>query len=114
MGPSDNYVDLVKYLFQTNSRLADDLIDSTALTTAAKFVDANTFLFNGAITQSQNLLDWLQDTSVNFLVRVTNTNGKFGMQPRLPYNTDHTIKTTQVTPEFTFTCLLYTSDAADE
>lgn len=103
LGPSDNYVDLVKYLFQTNSRLADDLIDSTALTTAAKFVDANTFLFNGAITQSQNLLDWLQDTSVNFLVRVTNTNGKFGMQPRLPYNTDHTIKTTQVTPEFTFT-----------
>ena len=103
LGPSDNYVDLVKYLFQTNSRLADDLIDSTALTTAAKFVDANTFLFNGAITQSQNLLDWLQDTSVNFLLRVTNTNGKFGMQPRLPYNTDHTIKTTQVTPEFTFT-----------
>jgi|TARA_R100000479_G_scaffold154425_1_gene90447 hypothetical protein len=102
-GPSDNYVDLVKYLFQTNNRLADDLIDNTALTTAAKFVDANTFLFNGAITQSQNLLDWLQDTSVNFLLRVTNTNGKFGMQPRLPYNTDHTIKTTQVTPEFTFT-----------
>lgn len=102
-GPSDNYVDLVKYLFQTNNRLADDLIDNTALTTAAKFVDANSFLFNGAITNSQNLLDWLQDTSVNFLLRVTNTNGKFGMQPRLPYNTDHTIKTTQVTPEFTFT-----------
>ena len=102
-GPSDNYVDLVKYLFQTNNRLADDLIDNTALTTAAKFVDANSFLFNGAVTNSQNLLDWLQDTSVNFLLRVTNTNGKFGMQPRLPYNTDHTIKTTQVTPEFTFT-----------
>ena len=102
-GPSDNYVDLVKYLFQTNNRLADDLIDNTALTTAAKFVDANSFLFNGAITDRQNLLDWLQDTSVNFLLRVTNTNGKFGMQPRLPYNTDHTIKTTQVTPEFTFT-----------
>ena len=102
-GPSDNYVDLVKYLFQTNNRLADDLIDNTALTTAAKFADANSFLFNGAVTNSQNLLDWLQDTSVNFLLRVTNTNGKFGMQPRLPYNTDHTIKTTQVTPEFTFT-----------
>jgi len=102
-GPSDNYVDLVKYLFQANNRLADDLIDNTTLTTAAKFVDANSFLFNGEITNSQNLLDWLQDTSVNFLLRVINTNGKFGMQPRLPYNTDHTIKTTQVTPEFTFT-----------
>ena len=100
---SDNYVDLVKYLFQTNNRLADDLIDTTALTTAARFTDTNSFLFNGALTESENLLDWVQQTSVNFLLRVTNTNGKFGLQPRLPYNTDHTIKTTQVTPEFTFT-----------
>ena len=100
---SDNYVDLVKYLFQTNNRLADDLIDTTALTTAARFTDTNSFLFNGALTESENLLDWVQQTSVNFLLRVTNTNGKFGLQPRLPYNTDHSIKTTQVTPEFTFT-----------
>jgi|TARA_R100000084_G_scaffold29404_1_gene10662 hypothetical protein len=100
---SDNYVDLVKYLFQTNNRLADDLIDDTALTTAANFTDTNSFLFNGAVTESQNLLDWIQQTSVNFLLRITNSGGKFGLQPRLPYNTDYTIKTTQVTPEFTFT-----------
>tara|TARA_B100000035_G_scaffold221461_1_gene190202 strand:- start:1519 stop:3897 length:2379 start_codon:yes stop_codon:yes gene_type:complete len=100
---SDNYVDLVKYLFQANNRLADDLIDTTALTTAAKFTDTNSFLFNGAITESQNLLDWVQETSANFLLRITNVSGKFGLQPRLPYNTDHTIKTTQVTPEFAFT-----------
>ena len=102
-GESDNFVDLVKYLFQKNNRLADDLIDNTALTTAAKFVDANGFLFNGELKESQNLLDWLQATSVNFLLRVSNSGGKFGLMPRLPYNTDHTIKTTQVTPEFTFT-----------
>ncbi len=102
-GESDNFVDLVKYLFQTNNRLADDLIDNTALTTAAKFTDANSFFFNGQITKSQNLLDWLQATSVNFLLRLSNSGGKFGLSPRLPYNTDHTIKTTQVTPEFTFT-----------
>lgn len=102
-GESDNYADLVKYLFQANNRLADDLIDNTALTTAAKFTDANGFLFNGRMAESQNLLDWLQSTSVNFLLRVTNSGGKFGLLPRLPYNTDHTIKTTQITPEFTFT-----------
>jgi len=102
-GSSDNFVDLVKYLFQKNNRLADDLIDNTALTTAAKFADANGFLFNGQLKESQNLLDWLQATSVNFLLRVSNSGGKFGLTPRLPYNTDHTIKTTQVTPEFTFT-----------
>ena len=102
-GSSDNFVDLVKYLFQKNNRLADDLIDNTALTTAAKFADANGFLFNGELKESQNLSDWLQATSVNFLLRVSNSGGKFGLMPRLPYNTDHTIKTTQITPEFTFT-----------
>lgn len=102
-GSSDNFVDLAKYLFQANNRLADDLIDNTALTTAAKFADANGFLFNGSLTKSQNLLDWLQATSVNFLLRLSNSGGKFGLLPRLPYNTDHTIKTTQISPEFTFT-----------
>lgn len=102
-GSSDNFVDLVKYLFQKNNRLADDLIDNTALTTAAKFADANGFFFNGELKESQNLLDWLQATSVNFLLRVSNSGGKFGLLPKLPYNTDHTIKTTQITPEFTFT-----------
>ena len=102
-GESDNYVDLAKYLFQSGNRLADDLIDNTALTTAAKFTDANGFLFNGQITESQNLMDWLQETSPNFLLRLSNSGGKFRLIPRLPYNTDHTIKTTAVTPEFTFT-----------
>lgn len=102
-GASDNYVDLVKYFFEANNRLASDLIDTAALTVAANFVEANGFYFNGAITESQNLLDWLQKTSVDFLLRVSNSGGKFGLLPRLPYNTDYTIKTTQITPEFTFT-----------
>ena len=100
---SDNFVDLVKYLFQSSNRLADDLIDNTALGIAANFVDTNGFLFNGSIAESQNLLDWVQKTSVNFLLRASNTNGKFGLRPRLPYNTDNTIKTTQITPQYTFT-----------
>lgn len=103
VGASDNYVDLVKYLFTTGNRLATDLIDNTALTAAANFVNANGFFFNGQLIKSENLLDWLQRTSVNFLLRLSNSGGKFGLLPRLPYNTDHTIKTTQITPEFTFT-----------
>ncbi len=102
-GPSDNYADLTKYLFQANNRLADDLIDNASLTIAANFTDANSFLFNGQITESQNLSDWLQRTSVNFLLRLSNSGGKFGLTPRLPYNTDYTIKTTQVSYEFCFT-----------
>lgn len=103
LGPSDNFVDLVKYLFQANNRLADDLIDTTALTVAANFVDANGFLFNGQLKNSQNFLDWLQATATNFLLSASNSGGKFGLTPRLPYNSDYTIKTTQVSVPFTFT-----------
>ena len=102
-GGSDNYADLVKYLFETNNRLASDLIDTSALTIAANFVNANGFYFNGKLEKSQNLLDWLQKTSLNFLLRLSNSGGKFGLVPRLPYNSNYTIKTSQVTPEFTFT-----------
>lgn len=102
-GESDNFVDLVKYVFQANNRLADDLIDNAALLRAANFTDTNGFLFNGFIAESQNLLDWVQKTSANFLLQVSNTNGKFGLRPRLPYNTNYTIKTTKITPVYTFT-----------
>lgn len=102
-GSSDNFVDLAKYLMLQSGRLPSDLIDDSSLTIAANFTDVNKFLFNGVLAKSVNLSDWLQKTSYNFLLRLTNTNGKFGLKPRLPYNTDYTIKTTTITPEFTFT-----------
>jgi hypothetical protein len=103
LGSSDNFADLAKYLMLNNGRLPGDLINDSLLTTAAKFADANGFFFNGVLAKSQNLPDWLQKTSYGFLLRLTNTNGKFGLKPRLPYNTDHTIKTTAIIPKFTFT-----------
>jgi len=103
LGSSDNFVDLAKYLMLQSGRLPSDLIDDSSLSIAANFTDANNFLFNGVLAKSENLSDWLQKTSYNFLLRLTNTNGKFGLRPRLPYNTNYTIKTTTITPEFIFT-----------
>tara|TARA_R110001592_G_scaffold261190_2_gene525998 strand:- start:2611 stop:5283 length:2673 start_codon:yes stop_codon:yes gene_type:complete len=101
-GSSNNFVDLAKYLMTQSLKVPNDLIDDASLAIAANFTNANNFLFNGVIDNSQNLSDWLQKTSYNFLLRLTNTNGKFGLIPRLPYDTDHTIKTTKVTPKFEF------------
>ena len=103
LGSSDNFADLAKYLMLQSGRLPSDLIDDASFAIAANFTHTNNFLFNGVLVKSQNLSDWLQKTSYNFLLRLTNTNGKFGLKPRLPYNTDYTIKTTAITPEFTFT-----------
>ena len=102
-GSSDNFVDLAKHLMLQSGRIPSDLIDDTSLAIAANFTNTNNFLFNGVVGDSQNLSDWLQKTSYNFLLRLTNTNGKFGLIPRLPYNTDYTIKTTEITPKFEFT-----------
>jgi len=102
-GSSDNFADLAKYLMLQSGRLPSDLIDDSSFSIAANFTNTNNFLFNGVITKSENLSDWLQKTSYNFLLRLTNTNGKFGLRPRLPYNANYTIKTTAITPEFTFT-----------
>ena len=102
-GSSDNFVDFAKYLMLQSGRLSSDLVDDSSLNIAANFTNANNFLFNGVLEKSQNLSDWLQKTSYNFLLRLTNTNGKFGLRPRLPYNANYTIKTTAITPEFTFT-----------
>ena len=103
-GPSDNFADLANYLLEKTERVGSSLIDTAALTTAAKFTDVNGFFFNGTLDKSQNLQDYLQKTSYNFLLRVTSNNGKFGLRPRLPFNSStHAIKTTAITPEFTFT-----------
>lgn len=102
-GPSDNFADLANYLLSQTSRVGSDLIDTAQMTLAANFTDTNGFFFNGNVTESQNLQDWLEKTSYDFLLRSTRTNGKFGLRPRLPYNADNTIKTTAITPEFTFT-----------
>ena len=103
VGPSDNFADLVNYLFSATAQVDSDFVDTTQLTIAANFVNANNLLFNGELSKSRNLLDWLEETSYNFLLRPTLVGGKIALRPRLPYNTDYTIKTTPITPEFTFT-----------
>jgi len=102
-GPSDNFADLAKYLLEKTERVGSFLIDTTALTVAAKFTEANGLHFNGVLNRSQNLQDYLQKESYKFLLRLTQNEGKFGLRPRLPYDTStHAIKTTPITPKFTF------------
>jgi len=102
-GPSNNFVDLALYLIRQSSRFPEAMLDLVAMESAALFVNANGFFYNGLFDQSNNLEDWLQDTSRNFLLRVSDRNGKKAFKPRLPVNEDGTIKTTAVSWVFTFT-----------
>lgn len=103
LGSSNNVVDLALYLIRQSSRFPEALIDTTAMLEAATFTNANGFFFNGIFEKSTNLEDWLQRIGNDFLLRISDKNGKKGFRPRVPVNANGTIKTTAVSWVFGFT-----------
>jgi len=103
VGSSNNVVDLALYLIRQSSRFPEDMLDLDAMLAAAEFTDTNGFFYNGEFKESSNLEDWLQQISRNFLLRISDKNGKKGFRPLLPVNEDHTIKTTAIDWVFAFT-----------
>jgi len=94
LGSSNNFIDLAIYLIKQSKRLPDDMIDDTSMLAAANFLEANSFLCNGVVSQSQNLEDFLTQTGNQFLLRLSEKDGKKCFKPRLPVNADHTINST--------------------
>ena len=103
-GPSNNVADLLLYLLRNCSKVPDAMIDTAdSFPAAATFTNANGFWFNGIVSQSTNLLDWVNDTLPYFLLRQTRIGGKEALVPLLPTNADGTINTGPVDWAFTFT-----------
>jgi hypothetical protein len=103
LGPSNNVIDLALYLIRNSSRFPEGLLDLTAMESAALFCDVNGFYYNGEFKNSSNLEDWLEKISSDFLLRVSDKEGKKGLRPRLPVNNDGTIDTSPVDWVYTFT-----------
>jgi hypothetical protein len=102
-GPSNNVADLLLYLLRNSSRVPEAQIDTANLLAAATFINANGFWFNGVVSESTNLRDWISNTLKYFLLRQARIGGKEALKPLVPTNNDGTIKTTAVTWVFTFT-----------
>jgi hypothetical protein len=103
VGPSNNVIDLALYLIRESSRFPETLLDLDAMEDAALFCDVNGLFYNGEFKDSTNLEDWLEGISSNFLLRVSDKEGKKGLRPRLPVNNDGTINTTKIAWVYTFT-----------
>lgn len=101
-GSSNNYADLAYWAFRNCSKLRNTMIDTTALTAAANFLDVNNFTCDIYIRDSSNLGDFLAELSPYFLLTETRNDGKRGLRPLLPLNANHTIKTTAIQWEFLF------------
>ena len=103
-GPSNNVADLLLYLLRNSSRVPEAMIDTaTSFLAAATFTNANGFWFNGVVSKSTNLRDWIGSTLQYFLLRQARIGGKEALKPLVPTNSNGTIKTTAVSWAFTFT-----------
>ncbi len=103
LGPSNNVADLLLYLLRNSSRVPEAQIDTASLLAGATFTNANGFWFNGEVSKSTNVRDWIDSTLQYFLLRQARVAGKEAVSPLLPANNNGTIKTTAVGWEFTFT-----------
>jgi hypothetical protein len=103
LGPSNNVADLLLYLLRSSSRVPEAQIDTASLLAGATFTNVNGFWFNGVVDESTNVRDWIDSTLQYFLLRQSRVAGKEAISPLLPVNNNGTIKTTAVSPEFTFT-----------
>ncbi len=103
LGPSNNVIDLALYLIRNSSRFPEGLLDLTAMESAALFCEVNGFYYNGEFKNSSNLEDWLEKISSDFLLRVSDKDGKKGLRPRLPTKPDGSIDTDPIDWVYTFT-----------
>ena len=100
---SNNMLDLAIYLIRQTSRVPELLIDTAAMTLAARFTATNGFYWDGVINEASNLEDWMQRMAGFFLLRVSDKNGKKGFRSRLPINGDYTINTGAISWVYGFT-----------
>ena len=91
LSASNNFADLVYYLLTNKTQGVGDvvpaeLIDTTSLETTADFLEQNQIFFDGVLEDSESFRNFLYDTAPLLLCTFTIKNGKFGMQPALPFH----------------------------
>ena len=106
--PSNLFADLVYYLLTSKSQgvgnvVPLELIDVESLRITAQFQRENQLFFDGVVEESENLRSFLYDNAALQLCNFTIKNGRFGMMPALPYDSNYEISTQPIAVEQIFT-----------
>jgi hypothetical protein len=106
--PSNLFADLVYYLLTSTSQgvgniVSEELIDRDSLVTTARFLRANKIFFDGVVEDTENLRSFLYDNAALQLCNFTIKNGRFGMMPALPYDSNYLISDRPIAVEQIFT-----------
>jgi len=107
-GPSNLLADLVFYLLKNKSQgvgrvVPDELIDEDSLRTTAHFLDANQIFFDGVLEDSESFRSFLYDNASLQLCAFTIKNGRFGMMPALPFDSNFKISLNPIEVDQVFT-----------
>ena len=108
IAPSNLFADLVYYLLTSKSQgvgntVPTELIDIPSLTIAANYQRANRIFFDGVVEDSDSMRSFLYDNAALQLCSFTIKNGRFGMMPALPYDSNYAISTSPIAIEQIFT-----------
>ena len=88
--PSNNFAELVYYLLTNKSQgvgsvVPAELVDESSLEQTADFLENNRIFYDGVLEDSESFRSFLYDTAPLQLCTFTIKNGKFGLQPALPF-----------------------------
>jgi hypothetical protein len=102
-GPSDNFADLVNWIWTNSSKVPSLLIDTSSMQSAAVFLEKTGLLCNITIRDAQNVAEMITKLAPYFLLSESNNNGKKGLRPVLPVTSLGEINTAAITPDYLFT-----------
>ena len=106
--PSNLFADLVFYLLTSKTQgvgnvVPSELVDEDSLRTTARFLRANKIFYDGVLEDSESFRSFLYDNASLQLCNFTIKNGRFGMQPALPFDSNHEISLQPIQVDQIFT-----------
>ena len=106
--PSNLFADLVFYLLKNTSQgvgnvVPAELVDEDSLRATARFLRANKIFYDGVIEDTESFRTFIYDNAPLQLCSFTIKNGRFGMIPALPVDSNNEISLQPITVEQIFT-----------
>lgn len=109
-GASNQFIDLAMHLFKLYKKIDGNNtativapVELSNLQSLSTFCTNNNMFFNGIISKSVNIVDFITKTSPFYFLSFLSVGGKYQFAPILPINGSNQIDTTALTPTATFT-----------
>ena len=109
-GASNQFIDLAMHLFKLYKKIDGNNtasivapVELSNLQSLSTFCTNNSMFFNGIISKTVNIVDFITKTSPFYFLSFLSVGGKYQFAPILPITGSNQIDTTALTPTMTFT-----------